>query len=281
MARKLSVTVVGPGSLGGALAVALHAAGYRVREVVYRSDSRRAQAIARRAGAEAVSFRQATFPGEVVWICVGDAAIAETAGLMSNRGEWKGKYVFHASGALSSNELKSLKRKGASVASMHPMMSFVRSAEASFEHVPFALEGAASAKAVAVEIAKALGGMSFELKKKDKPLYHALGAFSSPLLVAHLATAERIGKRLGLKPEQTRKIIAPILQKTLLNYLQHGGAAAFSGPMMRGDVQTVRRNLEALKRTPGADEVYRALAKMAVRALPVRQKSEIVKLLSD
>jgi predicted short-subunit dehydrogenase-like oxidoreductase (DUF2520 family) len=281
MVGKLSVTIVGPGSLGGALAVALHRAGYRVREVVYRNDFRRAQAIARRAGARARSFSDATFSGELVWICVGDAAIRETAAAISGRGEWKGKYVFHSSGALSSDELAPLKRRGTSLASVHPMMSFVRSAEASFEQVPFALEGDRLAKTMAAAIAKALGGTSFELKKKDKPLYHALGAFSSPLLVAHLATAERIGRKLGLKPAQTRQIIAPILEKTLRNYFEHGPAAAFSGPMKRGDVETIRRNLEAVKRVPGADEIHRALAKMAVRALPVKQKAKIARLLSD
>jgi predicted short-subunit dehydrogenase-like oxidoreductase (DUF2520 family) len=279
MAKKLSMTIVGPGSLGGALAIAFKAAGYQVQEVVYRSDRKRALEVARRARSNAVTFNNAIFSGDVVWICVADDAIGETAAAMTDRSKWKGKYVFHASGALSSDELRALKRKGASVASVHPMMSFVRSANPSFRQVAFAVEGDASAKKVAAQIAKSLGGFSFELKKEDKPLYHALGAFASPLFIAHLSAVEKIGRKLRLEPEQTRRIIAPILQQTLRNYLEHGPSAAFSGPLKRGDVQTIGRHLEALELVSEVDEIYRALAKVAVRTLPVKQRAAIVKLL--
>jgi predicted short-subunit dehydrogenase-like oxidoreductase (DUF2520 family) len=280
MKKRVSVTIVGPGSLGGALAIALHDAGYRVKEVVYRGDRKRAEEVARKAKSRAVAVAEASFAGDAVWISVGDAVISGTAKAIRSRAEWKGKYVFHSSGALSSEELEGLKKKGARVASVHPMMSFVRSATADFRGVPFALEGDAEAKRVASEIVKALGGTSFELKKKDKPLYHALGAFSSPLLIAHLAAAEKVGRKLGFKPEETRRVIAPILKRTLGNYLEHGSAAAFSGPMMRGDVETIRQNLRALERVPGTEEIYRALARMAVKELPVRARGSVARLVS-
>lgn len=260
--------------------MALNKAGYAILELVYRRDRKRAMEIARRCGAKAVPIAKAKFDADVVWVCVGDAGIAETATALSDLG-WKGKFVFHASGALTSDELKPMRRKGAAVASVHPMMSFVRTAEASFEHVTFALEGDPAAKSMAEKMARDLGGTSFELKKADKPLYHALGAFSSPLVIAHLAAAEKIGKELGLKPAQTRQVIGPILQKTLSNYLEHGAPAALSGPLVRGDVETVQKNLRALRRVRGATEIYRALVKMATRELPVKRKSGVAKLVSE
>jgi predicted short-subunit dehydrogenase-like oxidoreductase (DUF2520 family) len=280
MRKKPSVTIVGAGSLGGALALALREVGYRLVEVVYRRDRKRAAMIARRTGAEAVSFEQARLEADVVWLCVPDGEIARTAKAMSHF-EWKGRNVFHASGALSSEELSALKKKGATVASVHPMMSFVRSAAATFRGVTFALEGDSAAKKVGLKIARDLGGTSFELRKADKPLYHALGAFSSPLLIAHLAAAEKIGEKLGLKAEQTRRVIGPILQKTLQNYLEHGVAAALSGPLVRGDVETIRKNLHALEGVPMTKEIFRALGKMAARELPVKRKAEIIRLLSE
>jgi predicted short-subunit dehydrogenase-like oxidoreductase (DUF2520 family) len=164
---------------------------------------------------------------------------------------------------------------------VHPMMSFVRSADSPLEGVTFTIEGDPAAKTLAGKIAHDLGGTSFELKKANKPLYHALGAFSSPLLIAHLAAAEKIGKKLGLKPEQTRGVVGPILQKTLRNYLEHGAAAALSGPLVRGDVETIRKNLRALQRVPGARDIFRALVKLAASELPVKRKAEIVRLLSE
>jgi len=64
----------------------------------------------------------------------------------------------------------------------------------------------------------------------------------------------------------------PILQQTLANYAALGAAGAFSGPIVRGGVDTVRRHLRALRHIPGAREVYLALASAAVRYLPGNNK---------
>jgi predicted short-subunit dehydrogenase-like oxidoreductase (DUF2520 family) len=259
--------------------MALRDADYPVLEIVYRSNKKRATEVARKVAARAVSFNRAKLSADVVWICVADREIAQTAGESLKKSAWKGQFVFHASGALSSDELAVLKQAGAAAAAVHPMMSFVRQVEGSFEGVSFAIEGERKAERVAAEIAIDLGGTWFRLNKKNKPLYHALGAFSSPLIVAHLAAAERIGRELGLESKQTRKVIAPILRKTLSNYLERGPAAALSGPLLRGDLETIKQNLDALQRVPGTAEIYRELAKIAVEDLPVEQAAAIKKIL--
>ena len=280
MSRKPAVTIVGPGSLGGALAMALHAAGYAVPEIVYHQDQVRASALAKRVGAKAIALEQFEPSGQLMWICVPDAQISQIGASMARSGTWNGKTVFHSSGALTSEELGPFSWKGAAIASVHPMMSFVRGSTAKFKGVAFALEGNAGAMKMAAQIAKDLGGTSFELKKEDKPLYHALGAFSSPMMMALFAAAERIGRELGLSAEQTREVTGPILRKTLENYLQLGSAGSLSGPLTRGDAMTVRRNLEALVRVPGAAEIYKALARVAVEDLPVKNQVDLKKALS-
>jgi predicted short-subunit dehydrogenase-like oxidoreductase (DUF2520 family) len=278
MTRKLTVTIVGPGSLGTSLARALHGAGIVVPEIVYRDQgksAKEARDLAASLGARAAPFSKAGLNSTVVWLCVGDSVIAETAEKLAPRRSWKGSIVFHSGGAMTSDELQPLRKFGARVASVHPMMTFVRSARVSIQGVTFALEGDQEAMTVARRVVKALGGESFAIAKKDKPLYHALGAFVSPLVVAQMATAEKIGRELKLRPEQTRKIIAPILQQTIRNYVAHGPAAAFSGPIVRGDRETVQKNLTALKRVGGAKEIYRALARMAVEELPSKDRRGI------
>jgi predicted short-subunit dehydrogenase-like oxidoreductase (DUF2520 family) len=279
MAHKPSVTIIGPGSLGGALAVELYRAGFPISEIVFRHNQSRARTIARTCGSRAATFEAAKLVADIIWICVPDASISKVARSFRERTEWRGKTVFHPSGALASDELRPLKQRGASVASVHPMMSFVRASQGTFQGVSFALEGDLAAVKQAAEIARTLKGTSFKLKKKDKALYHALGAFSSPLLIAQVAAAEKIGRRLGLSTHQTRGVVGPILQKTLQNYLHHGTAAAFSGPLVRGDVGTIRQHLTALARVPGMAEIYRALAKVAIDQLPVKKKAEIRRLL--
>jgi predicted short-subunit dehydrogenase-like oxidoreductase (DUF2520 family) len=158
------------------------------------------------------------------------------------------------------------------------MMTFVPGTKPKMQGIPFAVEGDARAVAVARKMVKDLGGEIFKVQKKAKPLYHALGSFSSPLLVATLVTAERVGRAAGLSATQTRKIMGPILRQTLKNYHEGGAVAAFSGPIKRGDLNTVRRHLQELKRVPVASEVYRALVKSAMMDLPSVRKEELLRL---
>jgi predicted short-subunit dehydrogenase-like oxidoreductase (DUF2520 family) len=72
----------------------------------------------------------------------------------------------------------------------------------------------------------------------------------------------------------------PILQQTLANYAAFGAADGFSGPIIRGDVDTVKRHLRVLRGTPAA-EVYIALARAALRYLPAKKKSSLKRILDS
>lgn len=280
--HKATVTLIGAGNLAHALGPALKAAGYRIDAVAARSSApsrKRAVALAKKLKTEAILLEDAGPSSDILWICHTDDALAETARRLSRKPAWKNKIVFHSSGALTSDVLAPLQRAGASTASLHPMMTFVPSTTPRMRGVPFAVEGDSRAVAAARAIVRDLGAQVFKIKKTAKPLYHALGSFSSPLIVATLATAERVGRGAGLSAIQARKVIGPLLQQTLKNYLERGAAAAFSGPIKRGDLNTVRRHLKELKRVPGANEVYRALVKSALMELPARNRKELSSLI--
>ena len=281
--RKLpSITLIGAGNLARALGIALHAAGYRIDAVAARAkaDSRkRAVALARKLNASVLSLSEFEPASEIIWLCHTDDALSQTAHQLAGRSGWKNKIVLHSSGALTSDELAPLRRAGAHVASLHPMMTFVPGTTPKMKDVPFAVEGDRKAVSAAKRIVRDLGSEVFEIWKTSKVLYHALGSFSSPLVVATLVTAERVGRAAGLSRDQTRKVMGPILRQTMKNYLESGPAAAFSGPIKRGDLNTVRRHLRELKRVPGATEVYRALVKSALRDLPSGNTAALTKLL--
>jgi predicted short-subunit dehydrogenase-like oxidoreductase (DUF2520 family) len=260
----------------------LRAAGYPIDAVAARetaSSRRRAAMLAKSVRAAAVPLEQAGPDSDIIWICHTDDALAETARRLARKPGWKNKIVFHSSGALSSDVLSPLRRRGAHVASLHPMMTFVPGTAPRMREVPFAVEGDSQAIAAARAIVRDLGAEIFLIRKKAKTLYHALGSFSSPLIVATLVTAERIGRAAGLSASQARKVMGPILRQTFRNYQERGAAAAFSGPIKRGDLSTVRRHLQELKRVPGAGEAYRALVKSALMDLPSRNRRELLSLL--
>ena len=282
MKPKPTISLIGAGRLALALAPALHQAGYVIDQIVSRNDAaslQRARELACSVNAAAVKLRDFQGVSQIVWLCVGDAAIAACAAELARAGEWKGRVALHSSGALASDELAPLRRRGARVGSLHPLMTFVHLSRPSLSGVGFAVEGDAAAVRAARGIVLDLGGESFAVGTSAKPLYHAWGAFGSPLLVMELALAERVAQAAGLRPALARRTIAPLVRRTVDNYFAHGPAAAFSGPLVRGDVETVRRHLKELAKVPGARGVYVALAKSAMKTLPVGRRRDMERLL--
>jgi predicted short-subunit dehydrogenase-like oxidoreductase (DUF2520 family) len=276
--QRSTISIVGPGSLGSALARTLTEAGYPVSAVVVRQGSRRirqAKALARRIGAEVVTFGKRPRTTDIVWVAVPDDAIAGVARQLAQSGDWKGKLVFHSSGALTSDELAPLRAKGARVASVHPMMTFVRGEVPELAEVAFAMEGDGAAVRVARSIVEHLGGKPFVIKKENKVLYHAFGSFASPLVIALMASMEQVGIAAGIPNRDIKAVIGPLLEQTLRNYLQRHAAAAFTGPLARGDVATIRRHLLAMEKLPETKMVYVSLATAAAKTLPVRNSKKI------
>jgi predicted short-subunit dehydrogenase-like oxidoreductase (DUF2520 family) len=282
MSRKPSIVIVGAGNLATALAVSLRSAGYEIEAVISRSrpgSLKRARSLAREVGARAGADLPMNLRANVVWFCVPDAEIALAARSLAGTIEWKAgrrKIVaLHSSGVLTSDELGAVRGMGASVASVHPLMTFVRGSRPSLARVPFAVEGDAAAVRAARRIVKNLGGTVHSIRKENKPAYHAWGTFASPLLTALLATTEQVAAAAGVNRKAARRRMIPILLQTLANYGAFGAPGAFSGPIVRGDVDTVKRHLRALRTIPLAHGVYRALARAAVEYLPAKKKSAL------
>jgi len=279
MRARPGITIVGAGNLAHALAVSLWHTGYKIEEVMAHSRGaslRKAQKLAKETGARA-SVVPAETQADVVWFCVPDAEVAHAARALAQEIDWRRKVALHSSGALTSDELGALHRRGAAVASVHPLMTFVRDSRPSLAGVPFAIEGDAVAVKVARRIVNDLGGRGYPIRKTDKAAYHAWGTFASPLFTALLATTERVAAVAGVKPKEARRRMIPILLQTLANYAAFGAAGAFSGPIVRGDVGTVKRHLRVLSGVPAARDVYLALAQAALHYLPAKKKDSLRK----
>jgi len=282
MAAKPRIAMVGAGNLAGVLALSLRRAGYVIDEIVARDSRaslRRASLLAKEAGARAVAATRARVNAEVVWFCVPDGAIAATARSLEANHKWKGRVALHSSGALTSDELDVLRRRGAAVASVHPLMTFVKGSRPALAGVPFAIEGDEAAVRAARRIVRDVFGQPYPIRKQDKAAYHAWGTFASPLLTALLATTEQVAKAAGVKRKAAKKKMLPILLQTIVNYAELGAAGSFSGPLVRGDVATVARHLGVLRRVPAAVEVYGALAGAAMKYLPVKKRARLRKML--
>lgn len=282
MKLRPTITIVGAGNLASSLSTSLHRAGYVIEAVIGRSTAssrKRARGIAKEVGAIAFAELPGALKSNLVWFCVPDSQVASVARSFSTCIDWRGRVALHSSGVLSSDELHSLRRRGAAVASAHPLMTFVGGSRPRLANVPFAVEGDPEAIRIVRRIIKDLGGHTYRIRKQQKAAYHAWGTFVSPLFTALLATAEQVAKMAGVSPRQARRRMIPILLQTLANYASLGAPAGFSGPIVRGDAATVSRHLRKLGGNPVVEEVYRSLAKAALHYLPVKNRAQLRKVL--
>lgn len=280
------MTLVGAGNLAHALAQLLPASGWQLAEIVTRSNSSRARALGHKVGAVARTMERAGWAGKIVWLAISDSAIREVGSALASVTDWKGKIVIHSSGALSSHDLLPLRRRGAYVASAHPMMTFVPGQTPEMPGVVWTIEGDPPAVRAARAVVHALGGQALKIDRRHKPLYHAFGAFLSPLLVVHLVTAARLAVKAGVPTKHLRAVMRPIVERTLGNFFanvgEKGGAGkAFSGPLIRGDLETTRAHLRSLRSVPAARRLYVALLAAALETdLPVKNRVAISKTLT-
>lgn len=279
--RKPSIAIVGPGNLGTALARSLHTAGYDISTIVTRTtkaSQRKGKLLAKKIGTSVAStLADSSFT--LAWLCVPDSQIANAARTFASQTEWKGKIALHSSGALPSQALAPLRKRGAAIASLHPLMTFVPRSNPSLAGVSFAVEGDARAVRIARRIVQDLAGRPYSISKRDKAAYHAWCTFASPLLTALLATSDQVAALAGIGKKAAARRMTPILLQTIHNYANLGPAAGFSGPIIRGDIVTLEKHLLVLRKVPAARDAYLSLARSALEFLPAKNQQQLKRLL--
>jgi predicted short-subunit dehydrogenase-like oxidoreductase (DUF2520 family) len=284
------MAILGLGNVGTAITCAAAAAGYSVEElVVRRAPTARQKTLAKGVGAKLVEWKSwKKTSASVVWICTSDSDIAATAGELAKR--WaaepkRPRLVVHASGALSTRELAGIEALGVLVASVHPFRSFpqpVKNCPQPGQSEPgllagswFGVEGNPAAIKAVGPIVRALGGKMFVVQGKDKALYHSFASLAAPLLISLLTAAEEVGTRAGIPQKTAHELLAKLSGGAHANWTRNGPAKSFSGPISRGDTETIEAHLASLTTVPELERVYRALASYAVGHLPVKRRAEM------
>jgi len=274
---SLTLAMVGAGRVGRALGRRLHELGWRIGPVVTRApQTARAAVRAIGAGSAFAGLTRRVLAADAVLIATPDRAIESVAARLARMGgaEWRGKVVLHTSGAYDSTVLRPLVRCGAAVGSLHPLQTFSGHAPPRLEGALFVVEGDAAARRLARRLVRQLGGAAILLRGRDKPAYHAAGAFASGHALAILEAATRILMALGFTRRQATRALLGLTRETLDNLERLGPQAAWTGPLSREDLGTVERHVRALRRFPrpyGA--AYAALTRLAAAVLVLRPGS--------
>lgn len=270
------VTVIGAGAMGRVLAARLHECGYPVLGVISRTRDH-AESLGRKVGARIFSNTPLDLPPatRLVVCCVPDGQIESVAERLSRVPHaWRQTVVLHTSGALPASALQPLADEGARTLSFHPLQTVTpRSDAAVLDGVYAGIEGPAPAVAAGIEIAVSLGMRYLVLTAEAKPRYHLAASVASNFLVTLNAVVQQILLTLDLDRATAQEVMAPLIRGTLDNLAASTPEDALTGPIVRGDLETVRRHGVALRRyLPHLVPVYAALA-METVSLAVRSSA--------
>lgn len=263
------VALVGAGAVARALALRLADRGFAVRGVVSRTRAS-AEALARAVGAPVASDRLSDLPADasLVILCVPDDQLADVAEtLVGVRRPWARTVVLHTSGALPASVLAPLAAEGADVLSFHPLQAVVRGADAhALDGVYVGLEGEPRALAAGVELVSALGLRYVVVSAEAKPRYHLAAAMASNFVVTLFALVQEVLASVGIDRADAMAMLAPLLQGTVDNLSAASPEDALTGPVARGDVETLRSHGLALRaHLPHLVPAYAALSVETVR----------------
>jgi predicted short-subunit dehydrogenase-like oxidoreductase (DUF2520 family) len=251
---------IGAGPVGTAFGVRLSQQGYEVIAVYDVSLAAAKRFAEKVTGSQIRETAQGVADmAEFVFITTPDDIIARVALQVNWRG---GQSVIHCSGACSTDVLKPAREGGATVGSFHPCQTFA-SINQAVENLPgstFAIEAEEPLMSVLKEMANALRGGWLEVKAEDKALYHASATIACNYFCTIVKLAADLWQNFGKSTAEATEAFLPILRGSVNNIANVGLPGCLTGPIARGDLDTIRKHLNALtKRAPTIVGLYKAL----------------------
>lgn len=280
------VFVLGAGRVGRGLASALRAAGIAITGVHGR--------VAGEGATSHGALPDAMSDANVVIVAVRDAQLDEA---MHSLVEASGRRppllaraatVLHTSAASDPPASAELRARGHACGTFHPLMAFAdrTHAGANLKDSWFGIAGDGAACADARRLAARLGARTVNIPPGAGAAYHAAAVFASNFTVVLAIIAERLLAEAGIASSPARQVTQSLMRGAMANLEDAAEpAAALTGPVLRGDVDTVRAHLAALRSDPAAERAYRALAAAALdvarsRGLGDRAADELRELLT-
>ena len=280
MSAPLRIGVVGAGRVGAVLAAALRAAGHEITAVAGESDASRERAATLLPGVPVAKPTDVARGCDVLLLTVPDDMLANVVTTLSDAGAiGSGHLVVHTSGRHGLTVLAPAAARGARTVALHPAMTFTGTAVdlPRLAGCVFGVTAAPDERPVAEALVADLGGTTMWVAEERRALYHAGLAHGANHLVTLVSEAmEILGAATG-QDEMAAATLRPLLTAALDNALGHGDAA-LTGPIVRGDANTVRDHLAEISRTaPHTLPSYVALARATLdrvvldgRVLPIR-----------
>lgn len=257
------VSIIGAGNVGTSLAVLLKRSGYRVVAVSSRTI-KSCESFMRyvKQGRICDSNAEAAKLGEIVFITTNDDVIEEVCKEIAP--VLSGKLVIHCSGALTTDVMKA---KGARKAAIHPMQAIpcvgkgVKSLPGSHFDVQCDDETFAFAKKLVHDI----GGIPVRISREQKVFNHIASCMISNFSVALFTIALELYKDVGIDEAEAVDMLMPMFEENVRNIRNVGAIESLTGPIERGDINTIKKHLAALGKVRWIKALYICLARSTLK----------------
>jgi len=249
--KNLDIGIIGAGRVGGNLAYWLSRKGWRIK-TVFSKTTQSAEKVANAIPTGISDNLQNVFENcDVAFLTVNDSAIVPLLDRIQEFSKYKVKTLAHCSGLLPSSILGLAGLDFAKV-SIHPHAPIPRlsTKRNPFADVLFGIEGDKFGEEFAIEIVSDLGGILHHIDPAQKVLYHASGVFGSNFVYVIASVAQELLRESGISEELSKKTAQIMISRALQNFIDFGLPDGMTGPVVRGDIDTVQAHISALKNTP-------------------------------
>ena len=276
---KQTIALIGPGRVGCAIAKRLYQAvwllesadqaSYPITAVVGR-DQQKAVAACEFIGCSAdcaTTELDGLATAGIILLAVPDDKIASLAKKLQTLNSCSADTTFIHFSGLHPAEIMHQHNSAAQLLSLHPLLPFAdaHSGFVNLDHCPCALEGDEAILALGEQLVRSIGGQSFMIKGEQKALYHTAASIASNFLVTLIAWAQDLLTHCKIDKPEALSLLMPLVQASVENIKTKGPEQALTGPIVRGDGETLRKHLEELEKTvPDQREAYLKLARMTL-----------------
>lgn len=261
------ITIIGPGSLGTLFKQSLETSGKNHTELIGKGE-------------------KLTQLHPLVIICVPDSEIITVAQeIAENHPSLEGKIIMHCSGTVEVSALRAVKEIGAVVGCMHPMMA-VTETSSSFRGVTFDVCGSPDFVEVAQSLGSQLDAKTVVVDEAQKKKLHIASVVASNYLVTLMHIAEEIAESGHPPNDPLNQALRSLMQSALDNLGSSSPTKALTGPIARGDAETVSDHLQILQNDhPNLLDLYQKLGLITVDMVSDRlseqKKDELIRLFND
>lgn len=230
----MRLIIVGPGRAGGAIATAAPVAGHEIVGVLSRSSVQQY--------GPGLMWDSPLPEADIALIAVKDDAIADVVARLEPHAA-KVAVATHLSGFVPVSSLYPLQDHGVAVGGFHPLVSMTdpASGAAALSGAFVGIGGDPLAVDALTHLAGSLGLEPFRLEDSDRPGYHAAAAAAANFVVTSLAISGDLFESAGIDPRVSR----PLVDRVVANCFEQGPSRSLTGPIARGDIDTVIGHLTA------------------------------------